>query len=143
LYTFSFLTLLYFAVFSIVSARERRWFWATVPSKTFQLALVAEALTGTILTRVGIPGLTPLPCWQTFAIFAYAMVSCLIVNDAMKVAMIRRLVRTPWLRNRSMEPWRSPGVRMNSMSSEAARTVEQLRTGSRRNGRFKQNEPRP
>lgn len=92
LYTFSFLTLLYFAVFSIVSARERRWFWATVPSKTFQLALVAEALTGTILTRVGIPGLTPLPWWQTFAIFAYAMVSCLIVNDAMKVAMIRRLV---------------------------------------------------
>ena len=92
LYTFSFLTLLYFAVFSIVSARERRWFWATVPSKTFQLALVAEALTGTILTRVGIPGLTPLPWWQTFAIFAYAMVSCLIVNDAVKVTMIRRLV---------------------------------------------------
>jgi hypothetical protein len=26
LYTFSFLTLLYFAAFSIVSARERRWF---------------------------------------------------------------------------------------------------------------------
>ncbi|MEP7152182.1 MAG: HAD-IC family P-type ATPase, partial [Nitrospira sp.] len=92
LYTFSFLTLLYFAVFSIVSARERRWFWATVPSKTFQLALVAEALTGTILTRVGIPGLTPLPWWQTFAIFGYAMVSCLIVNDAVKVALIRRLV---------------------------------------------------
>jgi magnesium-transporting ATPase (P-type) len=34
LYTFSFLMLLYFAVFSVVSARERRWFWATLPSKT-------------------------------------------------------------------------------------------------------------
>ncbi|MGB7622373.1 MAG: hypothetical protein WBN92_08495 [Terriglobia bacterium] len=33
LYTFSFLTLLYLAAFSIVSARERRWFWATMPSK--------------------------------------------------------------------------------------------------------------
>ncbi len=32
LYTFSFLTLLYFAAFSIVSARERRWFWATMPN---------------------------------------------------------------------------------------------------------------
>lgn len=31
-YTFSFLTLLYLAAFSIVSARERRWFWATMPS---------------------------------------------------------------------------------------------------------------
>ncbi|RPH92431.1 plasma-membrane proton-efflux P-type ATPase, partial [candidate division KSB1 bacterium] len=35
LYTFSFLMLLYFAVFSIVSARERNWFWTTLPSKTF------------------------------------------------------------------------------------------------------------
>jgi H+-transporting ATPase len=32
LYSFSFLTLLYMAVFSIVSARERRWWWATMPS---------------------------------------------------------------------------------------------------------------
>ncbi len=40
LYTFSFLTLLYFAVFSIVSARERRWFWATMPS-TLLLGAVA------------------------------------------------------------------------------------------------------
>ena len=34
LHTFSFLMLLYFAVFSVVSARERRWFWATMPSKS-------------------------------------------------------------------------------------------------------------
>jgi len=33
-----------------------------------------------------------LPWWQTLAIFAYAMVSCLFVNDAVKVAMIKRLV---------------------------------------------------
>src|ERR1039457_1802153 len=42
LYTFSFLTLLYFAAFSIVSARERRWVWATRPSK----AVVAAAPAG-------------------------------------------------------------------------------------------------
>ena len=58
LYTFSFLLLLYFAVFSVVSARERRWFWATMPSKTFMAALTADALTGTVLTLVGLPGLT-------------------------------------------------------------------------------------
>jgi hypothetical protein len=89
LYTFSFLTLLYFAVFSIVSARERRWFWATLPSKTFLAALVADALVGTALTFVGLPGLMPLPWWQVLTIFAYAMVSCLVVNDAVKVATIR------------------------------------------------------
>jgi plasma-membrane proton-efflux P-type ATPase len=89
LYTFSFLTLLYMAVFSIVSARERRWFWATMPSTPLMIAVAAVALTGTILTLVGIPGLMPLPWWQTLAIFAYAMVSCLAVNDAVKVAMIK------------------------------------------------------
>ena len=89
LYTFSFLMLLYFAVFSVVSARERHWFWATLPSKTFLSALAAEALTGTVLTFVGLPGLMPLPWWQTLTVFAYAMVLCLVVNDTVKVAMIK------------------------------------------------------
>jgi magnesium-transporting ATPase (P-type) len=89
LYTFSFLMLLYFAVFSVVSARERSWFWATLPSKTFLLALGADALTGTVLTFVGLPGLKPLPWWQTLAVFVCAMVACLGVNDALKVAMIK------------------------------------------------------
>ena len=89
LYTFSFLTLLYLAVFSIVSARERRWFWATMPSKTLMAALTLDALVGTGLTLVGLPGLMPLPWWQMLTVLAYAMVSCLVVNDAVKVAMIR------------------------------------------------------
>jgi len=93
LYTFSFLTLLYMAVFSIVSARERRWFWATRPGTTLLVALAAEALIGTALTFADMPGLTSLPWWQTLAIFAYAMVSCLVVNDAVKVAMIKWRVR--------------------------------------------------
>jgi magnesium-transporting ATPase (P-type) len=92
LYTFSFLTLLYLAVFSIVSARERRRFWATMPSKTLMAALAADALMGTVLALVGIPGLMPLPWWQTLAVFAYAMISCLVVNDTIKVAMIKRCV---------------------------------------------------
>ena len=89
LYTFSFLMLLYFAVFSVVSARERRWFGASLPSKTFMSALAADAITGTVLTFVGLKGLTPLPWWQTLAVFFYAMVSCLVFNDALKVAMIK------------------------------------------------------
>jgi H+-transporting ATPase len=89
LYTFSFLTLLYFAAFSIVSARERRWFWVTWPGKALVAALITEVLIGTVLTFVGLPGLLPLPWWQIVAIFAYAMVSCLVANDALKVVMIR------------------------------------------------------
>jgi plasma-membrane proton-efflux P-type ATPase len=89
LYTFSFLTLLYLAVFSILSARERRWFWSTMPSKALMAALAADVFTGTILTRMGIPGLAPLPWWQMLAILGFAMIACLIINDALKVAMIK------------------------------------------------------
>jgi H+-transporting ATPase len=92
LYTFSFLTLLFFAVFSIVSARERRRFWTTIPSKTLMIALVADALVGTVLTWVGIPELVPLPWWQTLAIFSYALVACLVINDSIKVILIKILV---------------------------------------------------
>jgi plasma-membrane proton-efflux P-type ATPase len=89
LYTFSFLTLLYFAGFSIVSARERHWFWATMPSRTVVTAVIAEMLIGTLLTFVGLPGLVPLPWWQPLLILVFAMFMCLIFNDAVKVAMIR------------------------------------------------------
>ncbi len=89
LYTFSFLMLLYFAVFLVLSARERRAFWSTMPSKGLIAALIADALAGTILTRAGLRGLLPLPWWQTLAIFAYALVSCLAINDAVKVLMIK------------------------------------------------------
>ena len=87
--SFSFLTLLYLTVFAIVSGRERRWFWATTPSRTVIVALAANALAGTLLTFVGIPDLGPLPWQQTLALLAYAMVACLVVNDALKVALIR------------------------------------------------------
>jgi len=76
-------------VFSVVSARERSWFWASLASKTFLLALAADALAGTLLTFVGLPGLKPLPWWQMVAIFVYAIIACLGVNDAVKVAMIK------------------------------------------------------
>jgi H+-transporting ATPase len=92
LYTFSFLLLLYLAVFSIVSARERRQFWTTMPSAPLISALAAETFVGTALTYVGLPGLMHLPWWQTLAVLAYAMVACLVVNDTVKVVLTRWLV---------------------------------------------------
>lgn len=92
LYTFSFLMLLYFAAFSIVSVRERRWFWTTLPSKALVVALAGQVIIGTGLTEIGLSDLTPLPWWQVLALFAYAMFSCLVVNDALKVMLIRRYI---------------------------------------------------
>jgi H+-transporting ATPase len=89
--TFSFLMLLYFAIFSIVSARERRWFWTTMPSKIFLSTLAAEGVVGTVLTFFSLPGLMPLPGWQTLVIFVYSLVMCLGLNDVVKVVMIKRI----------------------------------------------------
>jgi H+-transporting ATPase len=72
-----------------VSARERRWFWASLSSKTFLSALAVDAISGTVLTFVGLPGLMPLPWWRTLAVFVYAMVSCLVLNGAVTVALIK------------------------------------------------------
>jgi H+-transporting ATPase len=90
--TFIFLMLLYFAAFSVVSARERSWFWATMPSETLRFALSADVLIGTSLMFVRFLGFKPLAWWQLLAVFVYAMVACLGVNDAVKVAMIKWLL---------------------------------------------------
>ena len=86
---FSFLVLLYFAVFSIISVRERRWFWKTTPSKLFLSTLAGETIAGTLLTYMGLPGLVALPWRQTLGIFVYSAVMCLGVNEVLKIAMIR------------------------------------------------------
>ena len=57
-------------------------------------AVLAETLIGTLLTRVGLPDLPPLPWSQTLALFVWAMVSCLVVNDAVKIALIKWRVPT-------------------------------------------------
>jgi H+-transporting ATPase len=105
LQTFSFLLLLYLAAFSILSARERSWFWTTMPGKTLSAALTADIVIGTALTYAGLPGLMPLPWWQTVAVLAYAMLACLLVNDTVKVVSMRWLL--PWARM-TQPPSRAP-----------------------------------
>jgi H+-transporting ATPase len=63
-------------------------------SKALMAALITDALMGTILTRVGLPGLPPLPWSQTLRSLAYSLVSCLVVNDVVKVVMIKWHVHT-------------------------------------------------
>ena len=92
LYTFSYLTLLYMAIFSIVSARERRHFWSSSPSRALWLSLGGVTLMGTLLTYVGIPGLQALPWGQTVAIIGYAGVVCLVINDAIKYVLMGKLI---------------------------------------------------
>jgi plasma-membrane proton-efflux P-type ATPase len=89
--TFSFLTLLAFAIFSILSARERRRFWATRPGNALLVALAADAAVGLVFASVGLPGLEPLPWPAVLAIFGYAGLCCLVLNDTLKTLLLARL----------------------------------------------------
>ncbi|HLY75992.1 MAG TPA: plasma-membrane proton-efflux P-type ATPase [Planctomycetota bacterium] len=91
--TFTFQILLYFAMFSLLSIRERRHFWASWPSKMLMGGLAFEFVAGTALSSVGIPGLMPIPITATLAALAYAFIFSLWVNDALKVAWIGKTPR--------------------------------------------------
>ncbi|HTS89903.1 MAG TPA: plasma-membrane proton-efflux P-type ATPase [Gemmatimonadales bacterium] len=95
LHTFSFLTLLFFALFSIVSIRERRAFWRSRPGWVLVAALIADALTGSTIGFVGLADLGPLPLMQILFIAGYAMVCSLLFNDAVKVVLTERLWTAP------------------------------------------------
>jgi len=91
LQAFSFLTLLFFALFSIVSIRERRAFWASRPGGVLALALAADACVGLAIATFGLGELRPLPAGQVAFIVAYALVCSLGPNDLLKAALIGRL----------------------------------------------------
>lgn len=90
LQTSTFQTLLFFALFSIVSIRERRAFWAARPSTILGAALVADALLGILIGAVGLVELRPIPPAHTALIVGFALVCCLGPNDAMKCLILKR-----------------------------------------------------
>jgi len=91
LQTFTFLTLLFFALFSIVSIRERRAFWASRPSWVLATALLADACVGIAIGCNGLAELRPLPPEHIGFILAYSFIASLIVNDFLKLILIGRL----------------------------------------------------
>lgn len=88
--TFAFLTLLFFALFSIVSIRERRMFWSSRPGGLLTLALVADACVGAAIGLHGVGELRPLPVIQTAFIVGAACVCSLGINDWIKAVLIAR-----------------------------------------------------
>jgi hypothetical protein len=89
LQTFTFETLLFFALFSIVSIRERRFFWTSRPSGILTAALAADAAVGLVIGAFGLSEMKPLSVVQISLIVVYALVASLLVNDVVKAALIR------------------------------------------------------
>jgi len=98
LQTFTFLTLLFFALFSIVSIRERHAFWASWPSWVLTTALAGDACIGIAIGLLGLAALRPLPIGQIGFVIAYALFFSLLVNDLVKSVLIRTLWNAPTAR---------------------------------------------
>jgi len=88
--TFGFEILLYFAIFSLFAVRERRHFWDSGPSRTLLSVLLLDAIIAMIIATVGVPGLTPIPFMQTLSVIVYAFIFSLVVNDWVKVELIKK-----------------------------------------------------
>jgi hypothetical protein len=83
--------LLFLALFSILSIRERRWFWTSRPSSVLSLALGADAVAGLLIGWRGLGELRPLSASATMVIVSYTAACCLGLND---------LVKSGWYRER-------------------------------------------
>ncbi len=90
LQTFTFETLLFFALFSIVSIRERRFFWTSRPSLVLTIALTADAGIGILIGLFGLGEMKALPLVQIGTVAFYALVASLLLNDLIKTMLIGR-----------------------------------------------------
>ena len=88
LQTFTFQVLFFFALFSLVSIRERRPFWKSRPSQTLAIALILDGCAGILIGLVGLGELRPLLLRETGLILVFALVFSLGVNDVIKTAFI-------------------------------------------------------
>jgi H+-transporting ATPase len=89
-YTFTFETLFYSAMFLIFNVRERRHFWNSMPSKTLLSAIILSIIAATAVTTVGVPGLTALPVEITLFVMSCSAVFSLALNDLVKFILVRK-----------------------------------------------------
>jgi len=88
--TFSFEILFFFAIFSIFVVRERGHFWNSKPSKTLLTVIVLDIIVATLISVAGIPGLKAMPFAVTLSVIAYSFIFSLIVNDSIKLILVKK-----------------------------------------------------
>jgi H+-transporting ATPase len=91
LQTFTFDFLVFSSLFNVIVIRERNRFWASRPSKFLILSILGDIIIVLILSFFGAYNLAPIPSLAIFWAFAYSLIICFLINDFVKVMLIRRL----------------------------------------------------
>lgn len=89
IHTFSFLILLFMALFSILCIRERGPFWKSRPSKYLAIALIADGIIGLAIGYFGIGDLPALSASLIAIAFVGSALLSLGANDLLKLKLYR------------------------------------------------------
>jgi len=95
LYTFVFDYLVFSALFNMLILRERGRFWSSAPSKLLALSVVVDVIVVFLISNFGVHELAPVSPLVTLAVLAYSCVTCLLINDFVKVLLVGRLLPKP------------------------------------------------
>ena len=90
IYTFGFAYLNLAGVFTLMIVRERNHFWNSRPSKFLSITVLAEVLFVIAISVFGVLELAPLGYLPVLAILGYALLTTFVINDPIKVYLIRK-----------------------------------------------------
>src|SRR5208283_1332556 len=86
--TFSFDMLLFGGLFTIFVVRERSNFWKSKPSRPLLTAITADIIISSLISIIGIPGLTPIPPLYVAIALGWFFVFALLLNDQLKTHLL-------------------------------------------------------
>ena len=87
--TFSFDMLLFGGLFTIFVVRERGNFWKSKPSRPLLIAITADIIISSLISIIGIPGLTPISPLLVMIALTWFFVFGLLLNDQLKIRLLR------------------------------------------------------
>jgi H+-transporting ATPase len=93
LHTFTFQMLIYIELLDLLIIRERRHFWNSRPSRTLLWAVGLDLTVVLVISTVGVPGIEPIPLSAAAAVAVLSFILVFLVNDAIKVRLLRRFWR--------------------------------------------------
>ncbi len=90
IYTFGFAYINFVGIATILILREQNYFWKSRPSGFLSIVIVAQVLLVSAISLSGVLELAPLGYLPVLAIFGYTLLTSLLVNDPIKVYLVRK-----------------------------------------------------
>ena len=91
LQTFIFDFLVFSSLLNVIVVRERKHFWESRPKKFLVASILIDIIVVLLISTFGVYRLAPIPLEIALLALAYSFAICFLINDFIKVTLIRRL----------------------------------------------------